>query len=123
MIEQFIAEYGATIIYAIVTAIAGYIGIAIKNIYQDYVDDKTKENVVKTVVKAVKQIYSDLNGEEKLNKAIENITEILDEKGIYITELEIRMLIEAAVHEMRESSGFLLYDEEIDATEENETKE
>lgn len=122
MIEQFIAEYGATIIYAIVTAIAGYIGIAIKNIYQDYVDDKTKENVVKTVVKAVKQIYSDLNGEEKLNKAIENITEMLDEKGIYITELEIRMLIEAAVHEMKESSGFLLYDEEIDATEENETK-
>ena len=104
MLNEFIAEYGMTILYALVTAIGGYIGIAIKNIYQTYVNDKTKEKVVKTVVKAVKQLYSDLNGEEKLQKAIENITEMLGEKGIVITELEIRMLIEAAVEEMKKTA-------------------
>ena len=104
MFEQFISEYGATIIYAILTAIAGAIGIAIKNLYKKVVDNDTKEKVAKTVVKAVKQIYADLNGEEKLQKAIENITEMLMEKGITITELETRMLIEAAVEELKEKA-------------------
>lgn len=104
MLAEFVTEYGTTILYAIVTAVAGYIGMVVKNIYQKYVDDKTKENVVKTVVKAVKQLYSDLNGEEKLTKAIENISEMLNEKGISASELEIRMLIESAVSEMKEKA-------------------
>lgn len=104
MFAEFVAEYGTTILYAIVTAVAGYIGMVVKNIYQKYVDDKTKERVVATVVKAVKQLYSDLNGEEKLAKAIENISEMLNEKGISASELEIRMLIESAVSEMKEKA-------------------
>ena len=92
------------LLYAVVIAIAGYIGTAIKNIYKKHVDDKTKESVVRTVVKAVKQLYSDLNGEEKLQKAIENISEMLAEKQIIVSELEIRMLIEAAVEEMKEAA-------------------
>lgn len=105
MMQQFIAEYGAAIIYALVTGIAGFIGLQIKEIYKKYVDDERKEKVVKTVVKAVEQLYSDLSGEEKLQKAIESITEMLNEKGIAITELEIRMLIESAVEEMKEKAA------------------
>lgn len=104
MLNEFITQYGVEILYAVVVAVGGYVGIAIKNIYQKYVNDKTKEKVVKTVVKAVKQLYSDLSGEEKLEKAVENISEMLLEKGISITELEIRMLIEAAVEEMKEKA-------------------
>ena len=104
MFEQFIDAYGMELLYAVVIAIAGYVGTAIKNIYKKHVDDKTKESVVRTVVKAVKQLYSDLNGEEKLQKAIENISEMLAEKQIIVSELEIRMLIEAAVEEMKEAA-------------------
>ena len=104
MLNEFIAEYGMTIIYAVVTAIAGYIGIVIKTIYRNYVNDRTKEKVVQTVVKAVQQLYADLDGEERLQKAIENISEMLEEKGIAITELEIRMLIESAVKEMKDNA-------------------
>ena len=104
MFETFISEYGAAILYAVVTGVAGFIGLQIKAIYQKYINDKTKEQVVKTVVKAVKQLYSDLSGEEKLSKAIQNITDMLNEKGITITELEIRMMIEAAVEEMKEKA-------------------
>lgn len=110
MVGQFIAQYGMEILYALIIAVAGFIGTAIKNIYKKYVNDQTKEKVVKTVVKAVKQLYSDLSGEEKLEIAIENITEMLIEKGITITELEIRMLIEAAIEEMKEKGGFSLFD-------------
>lgn len=98
-IKLFISEYGTTILYAILTALAGYIGIVAKRLYTKYVNDKTKQAVAKTVVQAVEQIYKDLHGEEKLNKALEAASEMLAEKGITITDLEMRMLIEAALAE------------------------
>lgn len=104
MYEQIISEVLMPILATAITALAGYIGLQIKAMYKKYVDDKTKENVAKTVVKAVKQSYKDLNGEEKLAKAIENITDMLNEKGITISELEIRMLIESAVEELKETA-------------------
>ena len=98
-IKLFISEYGTTILYAVLTALAGYIGIVAKRLYTKYVHDKTKQAVAKTVVQAVEQIYKDLHGEEKLNKALEAASEMLAEKGITITDLEMRMLIEAALAE------------------------
>lgn len=98
-IKLFISEYGTTILYAVLTALAGYIGIVAKRLYTMYVNDKTKQAVAKTVVQAVEQIYKDLHGEEKLNKALEAASEMLAEKGITITDLEMRMLIEAALAE------------------------
>lgn len=102
-LKEFISEYGTTILYAILTALAGYLGIVIKRLYTKFVNDKTKQAVAKTVVQAVEQIYKDLHGEEKLNKALESASEMLAEKGIAITDLELRMLIEAAVAEFNEA--------------------
>lgn len=118
--NEFINTYGATILYSILTAIAGYIGIALKNLYTKYVNDKTKKDVVRTCVKAVEQIYTDLHGEDKLNKCIESVSAMLCDKGITITDIEIRMLIEAAVKELNDSFsdiGFEEYflDDEADA--------
>ena len=75
-IKLFISEYGTTILYAVLTALAGYIGIVAKRLYTKYVNDKTKQAVAKTVVQAVEQIYKDLHGEEKLNKALEAASEM-----------------------------------------------
>ncbi|MCM1393259.1 MAG: phage holin family protein [Ruminococcus sp.] len=103
ILKEFISEYATTILYAIVTAIAGYIGIVVKNIYQKHCDSKTKKDVAKTVVGAIEQIYKDLHGQEKYDKAVEAMSEMLAEKGISISELEIKMLIEAAVSEFNQS--------------------
>ena len=99
---QFINEYGTTILYTILTALAGYIGIWVKSLYTKYINDKTKQDVVKTCVSAVEQLYKDLHGEEKYNKVVESVSEMLMEKGIAITDLELKMLIEAAVGEFNE---------------------
>lgn len=96
---EFINAYGMEILYAIITAIAGYIGIVVKNLYQKYVNDSTKKAVVKTCVQAVEQIYTDLHGQEKYDKVVESASEMLCEKGITITDIELKMLIEAAVGE------------------------
>jgi tyrosyl-tRNA synthetase len=91
------------ILYSIITAIAGYIGIVVKNLYQKYINDQTKKDVAKTVVKGVEQIYKDLHGEDKLNKALEAASAMLAEKGVTITEFELKMLIEAAVAEFNDA--------------------
>lgn len=110
MFMELIENYGSELISAIfaliaaaVTALAGYLGNVLKKVYTKIVDDKTKQTVARTVVQGVEQIYKDLNGPEKLEKAIESATEMLDEKGISISELELRMLLEAAVGEFNEN--------------------
>lgn len=103
IIKSFINEYGMTILYAVITTIAGYIGTRCKAIYERYINTKIKKDVANTVVSAVEQIYKDLHGEEKFNQAVIAASEMLTEKGISATELELRMLIEAAVNEFNKS--------------------
>lgn len=105
MITEFINEYGTMILYTVLTAIAGYIGLWIKSLYTKYINDKTKKDVVETCVKAVEQLYKDLHGEEKYNEVVLSVSEMLAAKGIAITELEIKMLIEAAVGEFNNVFG------------------
>ena len=103
MFAEFINQYGLSLIYAIITGIAGYLGIVIKNLVTKYLNDKTKRDIAKTTVKYVEQVYKDLHGEEKLMQALTAASEMLAEKGITVTELEMRVLIEAAVAEFNKA--------------------
>ena len=105
MFKEFIAQYGMEIISTAVMAIFGFVGICIKNVIKKYSDERTKEQVCKTAVKAVEQMYADLTGDERYEKAVESVSEMLEEKGIGATELEVKMLIESAVKEMNINLG------------------
>lgn len=96
---EFVQTYAPTILYSVLVAIAGFLGGCAKRIYDRITQDETKKKVAETVVKAVEQMYKNLHGEEKKQKAIEGITQMLDAKGITIAEIEIEMLLEAAVAE------------------------
>lgn len=98
-IKLFLSEYGMTILYTVLTSVASYLGLWVKSLYTKYINDKTKQDVVKTCVKAVEQLYKDLHGEEKYQEVVEASVAMLNEKGITITELELKMLIESAVGE------------------------
>ena len=102
-IKMFISDYGTTILYAILSGVFAWLGVKAKALADKYLNDKTKQAVAKTVVRAVEQVYKDLHGEEKLNKALEAASEMLAEKGITVTDLEMRMLIEAAVAEFNKA--------------------
>lgn len=86
------------IVTTVALAIISFIGIKLKKIVEEMIMDDTKRKCVKSVVNAVNKLYSDLTGAEKLIKAQENIEEMLNEKGITITELEMRILIEEVCH-------------------------
>lgn len=103
MFAEFINAYGLQLMYMALTALAGYLGIVAKNLFTKYINDKTKEKVAKTAVKFAEQVYKDLHGDDKLNKALEAAAQMLAEKGITITDLELRVLVEAAVAEFNKA--------------------
>lgn len=97
MFAEFIDVYGKEIIWMVFTAIATYIGFFVKKLYTRIIDDKTKRDVAETVVQGVEQMYKNLHGEEKLNKAMEAASEMLTNKGITVSAFELKMLLESAV--------------------------
>ena len=96
---EFIQTYAPTILYSILVAIAGFLGAKLKRLLEWVEVNKEKKAVAETVVKAVEQMYKDMCGDEKKQKAIEGITQMLENKGISISALEVEMLLEAAVAE------------------------
>jgi intergrase/recombinase len=99
---DFFNAYGLAILYALITALAGLAARGIAKVYNKYADTAEKRAVAKTVVMATEQIYKDLHGQEKYDKALQSLLEMLAGRGIYISDLEARMLIEAAVGEFND---------------------
>ena len=94
ILENYIFEILATVI----TAVASFIGLRIKDAYTKYINTQTKKEVVKDTVNYVEQVFKDIHGQEKLEKAKEKALEWLGEKGIGISETELEILIESAVN-------------------------
>lgn len=90
-----VTQWLKSLFYTVLITLSGYIGLQFKK----FINDKTKRKIVKTCVCAVEQIYKDLHGEDKYNKVVESATDMLAERGIKITEFEIKILIESAVNE------------------------
>lgn len=98
-IINFLNEYG--ILSAVITALGTALGLLAKWLYNKTIGDKikedTKKDVAKLVVKYVEQVYKDIHGEEKLDKALEAFSEMLAQKGIAISDLEMRVYLESAL--------------------------
>ena len=96
---NFLNEYG--ILSAVITAAASALGVLVKKLWDKTVGNKvkedTKKDVAKLVVKYVEQVYKDIHGEEKLEKALEAFSDMLSEKGISISDLEMRVYLESAL--------------------------
>ena len=89
----------------ILTAVGTYVGTKIKQVYTDKVNTETKEKIVHNTCRYVNQLYNDLDGEQKFELAQKEIVEQLNQKGINITDLELRVLIESAVNGLKKGMG------------------
>ena len=92
-------QYINQIILMLILALAAWLGAQAKNLYRKYINNEIKQNVCRTVVRFVEQVYIDLHGPEKLAQAMEKASEILEGYGITISESELIAMIEAAVNE------------------------
>lgn len=105
MIDDLMTQLQPLIINAaitILTAVATYIGVMVKNFIQEKVNSEEKKKIVETTCRYINQIYKDLDGPDKFEKAKESILQQLNEKGINITDLELEVLIESTVNSFKD---------------------
>lgn len=101
ILNQFI-QILLPILATFLTGLFTYIGNRLKKVYEEKVNNETAKAVVEDAVKFVEQVYTDLDGKSKLQKATEQVSEVLASKGIKISAAEINMLIESAVYGLNE---------------------
>lgn len=87
----------------ILTVLFGTIGVFVKNMAEKYLDTDTKKAVAKSAAAFVEQVWKDIHGREKLQKALETAESLLKKKGIKFDAEEMEVLIEAAVAEFNEA--------------------
>ena len=87
---------------SVIAILFGVLGAKIKQTYNQKAQNETVKVVVDNVVKWVQQVYYELEGPEKLQKALTEASIILNEKGITISETELDMMIESAVYGLKQ---------------------
>lgn len=97
--NDIIQQYLTQIILTVFLALAAYLGAQAKNLWKKYVNTEIKQNVIRSTVRYIEQVYQDLHGPEKLSQAMAKASEILEGYGITISESELVAMIEAAVNE------------------------
>ena len=97
ILHEYLLPSAWTALVTLVSAVFAFIGTQLKKKYQEKIDTEEKRHAVETCVNAAEMVYKDLKGDEKLAKVKENIVEWLNLKGISISEIELDMMIEAAV--------------------------
>ena len=96
---NFLNQYFYQIILVLLLALAGFLGSQARKLRDKVITTEIKQVIVRNVVRFIEQTYIDVHGPEKLAAAMARASELLQEYGITITELELVTLIEAAVNE------------------------
>lgn len=109
----------------------GIVGVAItvllafiRKKYSQYVNTDTKKKLVNDTVYYVEQVFNDLHGKEKLDKAKTTLAKLLAEKGIGFTEEELTVLIESTVNQLniaQNNANITTLDPIVEETIEDET--
>lgn len=90
---RFLDEYAVKLLYTVITAIAGVAGVVLKQLVSKRHHRKLKRRVVKDCLQAALCVYKDLPKEEQYKRTIRSVSEILVEKGVYISEIETMLLM------------------------------
>lgn len=111
MFEFFVYTYGPTLVGALLCAIMGSLGFAAKRLYEKHINTEEKKSIARTVAAFVEQVWKDIHGSEKMEKALETASALLKKKNIDYDASEMRVLIEAAVAEFNDAFHQPLTDE------------
>ncbi len=111
MFEYFMSTYAESILMAIACVIFGLMGYAVRQLCKATLTNDTKLSVAKVAAQFVEQVWKEIHGPEKLQKALETAEALLKKKGIDFDAEEMRILIEAAVAEFNEAFKKPLEDE------------
>ncbi|MBQ8238753.1 MAG: hypothetical protein IJZ39_11470 [Oscillospiraceae bacterium] len=115
IIKTIIATYGSPLAAVILSIVFGTLGMIAKKLFDKYIDTPIKEAVARTAAAFVEQIWKDIHGAEKLQKALETAEILLKKKGLAFDAEEMKILIEAAVAEFNDAFAKPLIQEDTAA--------
>ena len=98
---RFLDEYATLLIYSLLTAAASVVGLWLKRLCMGYIRRRAKRRIVRSGIHAVGQVYASLGGEEKQAELLAAVTEMLEKKGLFLAEVEIKVLIEEELSRQR----------------------
>ncbi len=101
LIMDLVSEAILSLLGAVLTFVAAKIGACIGAWYREKITNETLRSVAQTCVRAVEQMYKEWGGAQKLEKALSMGEEMLRKKGIKIEKDEMRVLLEAALNELK----------------------
>lgn len=90
MFEYFIYHYGTQIIAAILCAIFGCLGYAIKQLAVKYINDDTKRAIARVAVQFVEQVWNTLHGADKLARHWKPLRLCEKRKALILTLMKCR---------------------------------
>lgn len=95
--NEFMNSVGYPLLATLLTAAATWIGAKIKGKYEELANDRIIKDTVDACVRAAEQLYKSETAQQRNSKAKECIVELLNSKGLSITDLQLDMLIESVV--------------------------
>lgn len=75
--------------------------LGIEKMKKIQIELESKKNLVSIAVKFIQQAYEDLDGEEKLELAIDWLSEEFAKKGVNVSDEEIEGLIESTLKQLK----------------------
>lgn len=100
MWEEIITTYLIPLLMAILTGVLTWIGTKIKSVIEEKVTNEKVKDIIYDVVRYTEQTSKELTSSEKFERALKEASEWLNSKGINITELELKIMIEATVNSL-----------------------
>ena len=98
MWEEIVSTYLIPALMTILTGVATWIGTKIKKVIEEKATNEKVKDIIYDVVKYVEQTSKELTGSEKFQKSVDEATKWLNSKGIYVSDLELKIMIESTVN-------------------------
>jgi LL-H family phage holin len=101
--------YDALIVFTalVVALLAGWLKkkLGVETLKKIQAELATKQELATMAVRFVEQVYKDLKGEEKYQKAAEWLVAQAEKAGLKLTTDEVKGLIEAALRQLKDAFG------------------
>lgn len=91
-------------ILTVITGVVSFIGIKLKTLFEEKINNETKKKIVDDTVKYVEQVTKNISisSENKKQKAKKKALEWLKEKKVNISDTELDILIESSVNTLKD---------------------
>jgi hypothetical protein len=103
IVQEILSTYLLPIVGTALSAFCAWLGTKLKTIYEEKANTELKKKIIDDTVQYVEQVFKDSSSEEKLSEAVKAAGDWLQEKGIDVSDSELKILIESSVYSLTNS--------------------